>query len=182
MGITDTEREILVEQLRASAAEFERALAEFGPDDWEWSPGAEQWSAAEIAEHVVLTESAIVRLLRGRLLKSPEVEGAGMPDAFLEARIEDRSRKGAAPSGLRPSSAYRSSGAALEEFRRRREQTLEYAGSTSDPLRRHRMPHPMLGAMDGYQWLLFLAAHVRRHTAQLRELSAITSTRTASDS
>jgi len=32
--------------------------------------------------------------------------------------------------------------------------------------------HPALGALDGYQWVLFLAAHGVRHTKQILEVKA----------
>ena len=34
------------------------------------------------------------------------------------------------------------------------------------------MEHPALGPLDGYQWVLFLAAHSVRHTKQILELKA----------
>jgi len=30
-------------------------------------------------------------------------------------------------------------------------------------------PHPLLGRLSFYQWLLFLAQHEERHTIQIRE-------------
>jgi hypothetical protein len=32
------------------------------------------------------------------------------------------------------------------------------------------MPHPALQTIDGYQWVLLLAAHSARHTAQIDEV------------
>jgi hypothetical protein len=37
------------------------------------------------------------------------------------------------------------------------------------------IPHPRLGTLDIYQWLLFVAAHEARHTAQVREAAAAVS-------
>ena len=34
-------------------------------------------------------------------------------------------------------------------------------------------PHPEMGVMDGYQWLLLIAAHCERHTAQILEIKAM---------
>jgi hypothetical protein len=46
---------------------------------------------------------------------------------------------------------------------------LRYAGSTTDDLRARLAPHPIAGPIDAYQWLLFLGAHTKRHTAQIAE-------------
>ena len=40
---------------------------------------------------------------------------------------------------------------------------------TSEPLRDRFAPHPFAGMIDGYQWVLFLAAHTDRHAAQIEE-------------
>ena len=32
------------------------------------------------------------------------------------------------------------------------------------------LPHPRFGLLNAYQWVLFLGAHERRHTAQIREI------------
>jgi hypothetical protein len=32
--------------------------------------------------------------------------------------------------------------------------------------------HPVLGPIDLYQWILFVAVHEARHTAQIREIAA----------
>jgi hypothetical protein len=34
-----------------------------------------------------------------------------------------------------------------------------------------RIPHPRLGDLDVYQWLLFVGGHEARHTAQIREVA-----------
>ena len=39
-------------------------------------------------------------------------------------------------------------------------------------LRRYGSPHPMLGMLDGVQWMILLAAHARRHAQQVREVRA----------
>ena len=47
---------------------------------------------------------------------------------------------------------------------------------TSDALRDRFAPHPFAGMIDGYQWILFLAAHTDRHAAQIEEIrSALSS-------
>ena len=38
--------------------------------------------------------------------------------------------------------------------------------------RNHAMPHPVIGLLDGYQWVLLIAAHSQRHTNQILELKA----------
>ncbi len=32
-------------------------------------------------------------------------------------------------------------------------------------------PHPWLGPLNAYEWIAFIAAHMARHTEQIREVS-----------
>ena len=49
---------------------------------------------------------------------------------------------------------------------------MDYIRTTDDDLRDHFFDHPVLGPMDGYQWLLLIATHSARHTAQIEEVKA----------
>jgi hypothetical protein len=51
-----------------------------------------------------------------------------------------------------------------------RAKTAAYVATTSDNLRGHIAPHPVLKELDGHQWILLLAAHSARHTAQIEEV------------
>jgi hypothetical protein len=45
--------------------------------------------------------------------------------------------------------------------------------TTDDDLRGHSTPHPALQRdLDAFQWVLLLAAHSARHTAQIEEVKA----------
>jgi len=43
---------------------------------------------------------------------------------------------------------------------------------TQDDLRGHSIEHPLLNQLDAYQWILLIAAHSERHTAQIEEVKA----------
>src|SRR6266403_228164 len=58
---------------------------------------------------------------------------------------------------------------AAQEFTKRRDRSLAYVRSTDDDLRVHATKGP-LGTMDTYQFLLLMAVHAGRHTAQIREV------------
>ena len=74
-----------------------------------------------------------------------------------------------APERVRPSGAWGDRAAAMAEFGRLREETIAYASSTADPLRKRWLRMP-LGELDGVQTLLMLAGHALRHVEQMRGL------------
>ena len=52
-----------------------------------------------------------------------------------------------------------------------RAQTVTLFKSTAD-LRDHAINHPVFGQLDGYEWVLAVAAHSARHTKQILEVKA----------
>ena len=58
----------------------------------------------------------------------------------------------------------------MERFREARTRTAVLLRTAPGSLRGHVVEHPALGALDGYQWVLFLAAHSVRHTKQILEV------------
>ena len=90
-------------------------------------------------------------------------------DQTLFDRASTRGRTAESPQHLLPEGTWTSAAefwAAYGDFRQEMHTWIE---STDAPLRDGRFEHPMLGVFDGFQWLLFLAAHGRRHTAQILE-------------
>ena len=56
----------------------------------------------------------------------------------------------------------------MAAFLPRRAVTLDYVRANRDPLH-HAAPLGDTGLLDGYQWLLLLAAHTDRHVVQMQE-------------
>ncbi len=60
----------------------------------------------------------------------------------------------------------------MKAFEQSRESNMDYVRTTNDDLRDHFFSHPVFGPLDGYQWLLLIATHSARHTAQIEEVKA----------
>ena len=61
----------------------------------------------------------------------------------------------------------------LADLREARERTLAFVDETkSRDLSGYCWPHPFLGSLNLYDWLLFLAAHEIRHTKQMQKIAA----------
>jgi len=139
---------------------------------WTYKPAPTVWSVQECAEHLILAEDFLMSAVQ-QTLKTPAAER--LPTANAEAdrkfvaRIKDRSQKATAPEPIVPAGKYATPADAAREFTARRDKTIAYVKSTNDELRVHSAPGP-LGPMDAYQFLLLLAAHTGRHTAQMEEV------------
>src|SRR3954454_11002064 len=163
---------------RAKAADYlistrdnlRQSLRDVAEEQWDFKPAPEQWSIAEVLEHVVLIETRIHNLIR-KMPEAPEAE----PDRdnqrieeFILANLHRRSRKVQAPPHLLPTRRW-SPEEMLQQFGNSRDKTLQLLAEAPG-LRGHVFPHPLFGPWDGYQWLLALAGHTARHTGQILEL------------
>ena len=51
-----------------------------------------------------------------------------------------------------------------------RDKTIAWTKATTEDLRAHAAPHPAFGPLDAHQWILLVAGHSARHTAQIEEV------------
>lgn len=141
---------------------------------WKFKPAPDRWSIAEIAEHLILTEDALMGWTK-KVLDTPAVAGRAAnrtADEKVYAAWMDRSQKATAPAEVRPGAGkWTTPAAAAKEFAARRDRTLDYVRTTQDDLRGHVTKGPG-GEMDAYQLVLGIAAHTERHMAQLNEVKA----------
>jgi len=171
-SMTPAERAYLLEQLETSKKAMLASIQGLSADQWAFKPAPTVWSVKECAEHLILAEDYIFGATQ-QILKSPAVaRPAGSNEEMdhkLVAGVQDRSKKATAPEPIVPSGKFATPEEAARELTARRDKTIAYVKSTDDYLRVHVGPGP-LGPMDTYQFLLLLASHSARHTAQIREV------------
>jgi uncharacterized damage-inducible protein DinB len=171
-SMTPAERTYLLEQLATTKQAMLASIHGLSADQWAFKPAPTVWSVKECAEHIILAEDYIFGATQ-QILKSPAVaRPAGSNEEMdhkLVAGVQDRSKKATAPEPIVPSGKFATPEDAAREFTARRDKTIAYVKSTDDDLRVHVGPGPV-GPMDSYQFLLLLASHSARHTAQIREV------------
>jgi DinB superfamily len=142
---------------------------------WNFKPAPDRWSMAEVMEHLAAAEDMLRGVTQEQIMKSPAVpvrsaEEIKKSDESVLTMVPDRSHKAQAPEPLRPTNRFGSPEAAQKHFVESRAATEEYLKSTSG-LRAHLGDSP-LGKLDGYEFMLFTAAHSERHTKQMLEVKA----------
>ena len=172
--LTDSERSSALEELEASRRRLLAALEGLTDEQWQLRPTPESWSIAECAEHITAAEIALPKLFEKALTEDlPLGEDRFRirdKDDFVRKFLRDRSRRDEAPERLRPKGRFPTREETIQTFEERRGANLSYVRETSHPLRDRFAPHPFAGMIDGYQWILFLAAHTDRHAAQIEEI------------
>jgi hypothetical protein len=170
--------EEIIEALDSRHAELTRAVNEVPTVARNRRPSEDRWSVAEVLEHLALVEENIAgqirRLVAGQRENSlgAERDSSSVAPTFNAAFVLDRSQKRVAREAAQPRSGIDAADAwtHLERARQVTHDTLRELDGVA--LCDISATHPALGALNGYQWFLFIAAHEGRHTAQIREISA----------
>ena len=142
---------------------------------WNFKSAPDRWSLAELIEHLAAAEDMLRGVTQEQIMKSPAVpirstEEIKKSDETVLAMVTDRTHKVQAPEPLKPTNRFGSPLEAQKHFVESRAATEEYLKNTPG-LRAHLGDSP-LGKLDGYEFVLFTAAHSERHTKQMLEVKA----------
>jgi hypothetical protein len=142
------------------------ALIDSVGERWSERVPGEEWTRAQIVEHVVQTNRATLTRLRGLDQATPM---AGVP-RFPDERIDERMFQGVpAPPGLpEPTGRFATGADGAAALRAVRDDVVACVRTEAGRLRDVGFTHPAFGTFDGVQWVLFLAAHTGNHVPALR--------------
>jgi uncharacterized damage-inducible protein DinB len=153
------------------------AVERVSPELRNQQPGADRWSVAQVLQHLLIIEKRIglgmtkwvTDARRGGI--GAEAETASVMNSLPLQLITDRSQRRNSPEEVRPSGDIdaESAWAALQQSRA----SLRAAFLAGDGLALSQViqPHPVLGPINLYQWMLFVGSHEIRHTAQVIEIA-----------
>ena len=159
-----------LETTRKNVLEATRGLSEA---QWNFKPAPDRWSVAQVMEHIAAAEDFIRGLIKEKVMMAP----AGEPgrdvkktDDGVLAMVPDRTNKAQAPEPLVPTNRFGSPDGSIRHFLESRTTTEDFL-KTATGLRDHVTDSPM-GKLDGYEFVLLIAAHSERHTKQINEVKA----------
>ena len=169
------ERELVLHHLAASRERLIEAVAGLSAEQRSFRPAEDRWSVADCVEHLTLVEAFVYGQMQRVLATAPDAakkpEVQGKSQVILE-HVPTRNRKVKGPAPVMPTGRWAVFEDLLREFEAVRERTTHFAADTQADLESHFFPHPILGDLDCYQWLLFLGTHCERHVRQLEEVKA----------
>lgn len=170
-----TERKLALEYLAASRDRLYGAVAGLSPEQHDFRPAEGCWSVADCVEHLVVVEKFVLKTIHSVLEAPPEpakrAEVRGKDQIVIEM-VPVRTRRVHGPDAVQPQQRWPHFEDALGQFGAARASSMSFATETDADLRSHFFPHPFLGDLDCYQWLLFLGLHCERHVRQMEEVMA----------
>jgi len=165
----------LLQYFNETTAELEKQVAGLSEAQLQFKPAPDKWSISQCMEHIIRSERMIFDMAKKGLDQDPQPERRKeikLTDDNLKNALTDRSHKYQAPKELQPEGIYKDVKTALADFTAARQPVLDYIKKAdAEDLRNHVSDSPT-GPIDGYQALMFIAAHCARHTKQIAEIKA----------
>jgi hypothetical protein len=172
--VTQAERDRALQYLDSTKANLLEATKGLSDAQWNFKPAPDRWSVAQVMEHIAVSEDFIRdNLVKEKVMVSPQGEpdrDVKKIDEAVVMMIPDRTHKVQAQAPVLPRNRFGSPQESLKHFLESRAMTEKYLKTTAG-LRDHVMDGPV-GNMDGYEFILFIAAHSERHTKQIEEVKA----------
>lgn len=167
----------LVEFAEGQRAALLVAVAAVPEDRREERVAPECWSVAEVLEHLHRVERGMIRLSEYALQQvkqrgvGPEASDESLLGALDAFQLSRRTTRIPAPERVMPSGQY-TAAQMLAKLGESRHTLLALLPALDGfALGEITFPHPLLGPLDLYQWLLFLGQHEARHTDQIQEIA-----------
>ena len=171
--LTQAEKDKAVQYLETSKKGVLDATKGLSEAQWNFKPAPDRWSVAQVMEHIAAAEDFIRSMLKEKIMMAPAGEAGRdvkKTDEGVLAMVPDRTTKIQAPEPLVPTNRFGSPEASIKHFVESRATTEDFLKTTTG-LRDHVADSPM-GKLDGYEFVLLIAAHSERHTKQINEVKA----------
>jgi DinB family protein len=171
--VTQAEKDRAIQYLEKTKQGVIDATKGLSDAQWNFKAGPDRWSIAQCMEHIAAAEDYIRGIVVEKVMAAPAAPDRDTKkiDDGVMAKVPDRSQKAQAPEPLVPTNRFGSPDASLKHFLESREKTEDFL-KTTPGLRDHAVDSPLGVKMDGYEFVLFIAAHSERHTKQILEVKA----------
>src|SRR4029077_2597442 len=172
-AVSQADKESAIKYLESTKKNVLEATKGLSEAQWNFKAGPERWSIAQVMEHIASAEDFLRGLDQDKVMTAAAGEpgrGVKKGDDAVLATVPDRTNKAQAPQPLQPTNRFGSAEGSLKHFVESRTATEDFLKNTAG-LRDHVMDSPM-GKLDGYQFVLLIAAHSERHTKQILEVKA----------
>jgi LysM repeat protein len=170
--VTQADKEKALQYLETTKKGVIDATKGLSDAQWNFKPGPDRWSIAQCMEHIAAAEDFIRGMDVEQVMKAPAAADRDLKktDDAVIAMVPDRSHKLQAPEPLVPTNRFGSPQGSVKHFLESRDKTEDFV-KTTPGLRDHVSDSPM-GKLDGYEFVLLIAAHSERHTKQILEVKA----------
>ncbi len=165
----------IINELESARANIYAVANELSQMQLDFKPNPESWSIGEILSHLTVVEKGLPRLysmLLGKAAEAgltPETEGSWV-NSLDEFQLDVVNRKLPAPERVLPQSGI-AKNELIESLQHSRQALIEAVSQAGDyDYSAVKFPHPALGDINFYQWILFVGKHEMRHLSQIEKI------------
>ena len=156
-------------ELERTAKLVESTAQSIPEAQWGAAPGPDRWSAAQILEHIIITEGLVVKVLprKGRPCndREPDARVANIRDIFNNDGL-----KLTAYGPIVPGPEPRAMSEQLAIFNQQRQEMLKITDHHDLTEKVRLVKHPKFGELTRGEWLWFYILHSERHARQMQRL------------
>jgi len=171
--MTESEKKNCLAHLKTSQAAVLDVLENVSDRAFSYKDTSEIWSIAEVLEHVIKVESAVITNLQhlGTVTSTVHLDKPLSDDKVLELSA-NRQLKFKATEAFLPDGIFKDKEDAIVVFQQCRNQAANFTANNLD-LDTIVFPHPRMGLLNGKQWLLFISGHSLKHVEQIKDLMQV---------
>jgi len=161
----------LANQLSDAQEQFSAVVKSIDQKTSERQPSPGEWSVGEVVHHLILMERKIRQMVRAMRwgLMSKKLPPEMRKPAPLK-KVSERKERVKTFATFIPLHG-RTLVESLQKLDSERQKTIKFSRRVNlDKLHPRYVRHPFIGALNGEEWILFLAHHQERHAKQIEEI------------
>lgn len=165
----------IINDIDGVRANLYAAVTDLLQEQLDFKPAPDEWSISEILSHLQVVEKGLPKLYTIMLQKAaeaglqPETDGSWL-HSLDDAGLEVVTQKMPAPERVLPKAGI-AKAELLESLRQSRQAVVDAVSQAGNhDLSGVKWPHPALGEINFYQWILFIGKHEMRHLGQINRL------------
>ena len=161
-------KEKILTYLRSTTKELVESLSSFSDQQINISPEEGSWTAGQVAEHVLKSETGLSTLLDGKT--GPSERKPDEKNDLIESIFLDFSTKMKSPDFIIPSDGPHDKASLLQSISSSRHQLIELVNDLDLSATCYDFSLPGMGEFTRLEWLCFIICHSTRHIRQLNNI------------
>ena len=161
-------KETLLSDMEETTRQLLTVLSSFTPEQFNERPSETEWSAAQVAEHLLKADVSTGNALSGETVPTNRPPDEKL--AMIQQAMNDDNAKRVAPERVHPSGEQWEAAAILEQIKKQKEVLKEAILHSDITEACTSFKHPVLGTMTKMEWMTFNMRHTERHLRQLKRL------------
>ena len=163
--------DVIMKDISNSTGNVIKELQNFPSENFNTKPDRNTWSAAEIAEHIFIVESAINIILIGKTI--PAETFSAEKTEKIKSRFLNFEEKLIAPSRISPSAGQQNKQDIIDKISACRSDLSNIISKNDLTEICLGFKHALFGELTRIEWVYFNIYHSERHIHQLRKLTSI---------